>query len=460
MATEFERLTVLIEASVEKFNRDVAGIAAVVDRATKQVEQRTGTMTTTIERQFASFGTRILRTRELFGPLGGQVAALNPIFGALGNTAGGPLAFGLGLATTAMTALIEKMKQVPEISDAAKKSFEQMARQIAASPESAAGRVGADLAKQLEDQLAKQRRELGQAIKTDERDPVAQAKRADDQKAALDKIEKDYREAVKKQKELDDKRVADRKAALEAIDKAERQFRDQQDRRADQRILDQVDLEQKSVEATAKFNEDRRKDREATFGEMSAAEKKYFDDRMRIEEDAAAQSEMVNQRIAATIADFGSIMDEAGGKFGKAVELMILDLLKFELQLEATKALSASLGDIGKSTGGTGIFGALWAGAKSLLHFQTGGSPPVNMPVVVGESGPEIFVPRVPGTIVPSGVTAVAGPMNLNIYQTITGNGDRALAEAMRASAVAAYGQVVRDLPAHVARISNDPLAR
>ncbi|MFM1991282.1 MAG: hypothetical protein RJA99_4239 [Pseudomonadota bacterium] len=56
---------------------------------------------------------------------------------------------------------------------------------------------------------------------------------------------------------------------------------------------------------------------------------------------------------------------------------------------------SKSTADIGKGT----LFGAI----RDLLRFADGGEPPVGVPSIVGERGPELFVPKVAGTIVPNG---------------------------------------------------------
>ena len=58
--------------------------------------------------------------------------------------------------------------------------------------------------------------------------------------------------------------------------------------------------------------------------------------------------------------------------------------------------LSAGIGSIGRDgKKGTGLFG--------LLGFANGGRPPVGRPSIVGERGPELFVPDRAGTIVPNG---------------------------------------------------------
>ena len=41
-------------------------------------------------------------------------------------------------------------------------------------------------------------------------------------------------------------------------------------------------------------------------------------------------------------------------------------------------------------------------GLSGLLGFKDGGKPPINQPSIVGEGGPEIFVPKTSGTIIPN----------------------------------------------------------
>jgi hypothetical protein len=60
----------------------------------------------------------------------------------------------------------------------------------------------------------------------------------------------------------------------------------------------------------------------------------------------------------------------------------------------------------------------LFSGVRSLLGFADGGDPPVGVPSVVGERGPEIFVPRTAGTVIPNG----AGGTSVAVYQTFNIN--------------------------------------
>jgi hypothetical protein len=57
--------------------------------------------------------------------------------------------------------------------------------------------------------------------------------------------------------------------------------------------------------------------------------------------------------------------------------------------------IKSLLGGLDLKIGGTKLFG-----------FAAGGIPPVNRPSIVGEQGPELFVPRTSGTIIPAGPTA------------------------------------------------------
>jgi hypothetical protein len=75
------------------------------------------------------------------------------------------------------------------------------------------------------------------------------------------------------------------------------------------------------------------------------------------------------------------------------------------------ESLSDILKDIGKMLLSFGIKSLLKAtnieiGGNKLFAFADGGIPPVGRPSLVGERGPELFVPRTTGTIIPAGPTA------------------------------------------------------
>lgn len=67
-------------------------------------------------------------------------------------------------------------------------------------------------------------------------------------------------------------------------------------------------------------------------------------------------------------------------------------------RIEARKALTNFMG--GKDAGGGSILGSLFTWGKSLFGFANGGSLMAGMPAIVGERGPELFVPSSAGKIV------------------------------------------------------------
>ena len=69
------------------------------------------------------------------------------------------------------------------------------------------------------------------------------------------------------------------------------------------------------------------------------------------------------------------------------------------------------------ATSGTNFFGG---GFSPMSFFANGGRPPVGRPSVVGERGPELFVPRSSGTIVPN--HALGGSANVTVNVDASGS--------------------------------------
>lgn len=93
--------------------------------------------------------------------------------------------------------------------------------------------------------------------------------------------------------------------------------------------------------------------------------------------------------------------------FGDFARSVIQDMLKIELKAQATQLFKTMLGGAG----------GILSGIGSILGFAGGGNPPVNKPSMVGENGPELFVPRTAGTIVPNGAMGGGGQVS-NTYIT------------------------------------------
>ena len=83
----------------------------------------------------------------------------------------------------------------------------------------------------------------------------------------------------------------------------------------------------------------------------------------------------------------------------RLIESMIKGMIKAELQRQATALFGMGM------NGGSNILTVI----GSFLGFANGGNPPVNTPSMVGERGPELFVPRTAGTIVPNNQLAAMG---------------------------------------------------
>ena len=99
--------------------------------------------------------------------------------------------------------------------------------------------------------------------------------------------------------------------------------------------------------------------------------------------------------------------------FAKQISTTIRDGLVDGIMaaVDGTRSLSESLSGILKQLGkmflskGIGNFskdGKGGSGLLGLLPFADGGRPPVGKPSIVGERGPELFVPRSSGTIIPN----------------------------------------------------------
>ena len=104
--------------------------------------------------------------------------------------------------------------------------------------------------------------------------------------------------------------------------------------------------------------------------------------------------------------------------FGDLVTSMLKDLARLAVQKNVTDPLFGWLGTLFASTANTGMNGSINATGG---EFANGGNPPVGVPSLVGERGPELFVPRTAGTIVPNG--AMGQTHNTSIVVNVASNG-------------------------------------
>ncbi len=96
---------------------------------------------------------------------------------------------------------------------------------------------------------------------------------------------------------------------------------------------------------------------------------------------------------------------------------IIADLIAIQLKAQATALFSKMIGSFfGPSMAYSSATSYASTAAQGWLGFADGGEPPVNKPSIVGERGPELFVPKTAGTIVPNNqlVNMMGGGQTIN----------------------------------------------
>jgi len=171
----------------------------------------------------------------------------------------------------------------------------------------------------------------------------------------------------------------------------------------------------KLAELEAKYQEDilnnqkQYGDNTEALAAMNAmAEAKKRDGELNIElADKLKYLEDVNNAVWSNIGlAIDELVEKGATSFSKMTESILKDLLKIQLRKQA-------LGLWDMLTGGKGIMGMFGSSSqapapvvdipwKPVAAFADGGDPPVGKMSMVGENGPELFVPKTAGTIVPN----------------------------------------------------------
>jgi phage-related minor tail protein len=118
-------------------------------------------------------------------------------------------------------------------------------------------------------------------------------------------------------------------------------------------------------------------------------------------------------------------MNSALDNFVRTGKLSFKDLARSIIQDIIAIELKASALQIFKLSGLSSLFSG-GSGASAItsaapgMGFADGGEPPVGVPSLVGERGPELFVPRTAGTVIPNNML---GGMMGNNQPSITYNG-------------------------------------
>lgn len=117
--------------------------------------------------------------------------------------------------------------------------------------------------------------------------------------------------------------------------------------------------------------------------------------------------ELTAQDIQKSFASSFASAAKSGESFSKSIKSSLANLFIDK----ASNLIGAAL--FGGSGGGSGLLGGLFGG-----FFADGGRPPMGKASIVGERGPELFVPDKPGTIIPNGA-AMAGGGGITIVQNM-----------------------------------------
>lgn len=196
---------------------------------------------------------------------------------------------------------------------------------------------------------------------------------------------------------------------IEAINKNESLTRE----RREESLQRENELAEKAIELAKQRNMATRATREGTFGEgMEKGMSKFFRD---------LPTDLENGQRA-----FDSLvgnMEQALNNFVKTGKLSFKDLARSIIQdmiaIQLRAQASGLLGMLFKNVVG-GYQGNLAMGtdvggyASSGAQFADGGSPPVGMASLVGERGPELFVPNTAGTIIPNhALSGIGGTTNV-----------------------------------------------
>jgi hypothetical protein len=153
-------------------------------------------------------------------------------------------------------------------------------------------------------------------------------------------------------------------------------------------------IEKAVIDAEGKAREDRnnklRASPELTDAERVKVEQLTgaFYDLKKAQEENARIARKMKEELSDALADIAVNFDNLKNSATSAIQSIAKEIIKAKI----TNPLSASIIDAIPSFS----FG-------KLLGFASGGNPPVGVPSIVGENGPELFVPNTSGTIIPNG---------------------------------------------------------
>jgi len=183
-------------------------------------------------------------------------------------------------------------------------------------------------------------------------------------------------------------------------------------RDATQKVLDEYDRQIAKVqELSDAFVKAAKAREEAAIAEQRTFEYGWNKAFAQYAEDAGNYGKLATDMFNSFTGNMSSAIDKFvdTGKlsFSDLATSIVKDLLKIQLRMAMMQGVSSMFG----GAGGGGLFGNLFGGGATEVSavtsyvgpaFADGGDPPVNVPSLVGENGPEMFVPKTAGTIIPN----------------------------------------------------------
>lgn len=200
-------------------------------------------------------------------------------------------------------------------------------------------------------------------------------------------------------------------ATSKKLDEITKKREDAAGRGADAKTLTEYD---KQFEEVQKFGKDYAKAAEvisrstiATQRTFSYGWEKAF---KQYAEDAENYGKLAEDMFHSFTSNMNSAIDtfvETGKfSFSSFAESVIKDLIKIEMRMQASQLLSMGLkfamGAIGGAMAGGADVSSISTAQWQSGAFAEGGQPEVGVPSLVGERGPELFVPHRAGTVIPN----------------------------------------------------------
>jgi hypothetical protein len=169
-----------------------------------------------------------------------------------------------------------------------------------------------------------------------------------------------------------------------------------------QRIAKTNDEMTRLLELERERTKEAQRYRTASFGEGATdAVSKIIRDNLTAYQKAGKMVEAVYANMGSAIDNF---VDTGKFKFADFSRSVINDLIKIQLKADITSVLGAGLKFLGFNIPGRASGGPVFA----------------NSPYMVGENGPELFIPRTSGSIVPNGASMAGGGGGTSITYNIS----------------------------------------